>query len=127
MTCDICLVSYDTKSEWLANSASFVCKCKECGSNKVCIPCVTLIILRGSKFIAKHGEDAILEVDMDYEPKCPFCRSIMPKFIQKLYGKGTYIYDCLLAIKFYSYQKNEPEADKYRKAYLDNVGVEAPI
>jgi hypothetical protein len=93
----------------------------------VCIPCLTLILLRGCKFIEKQGESAVLEVDLDYVPKCPFCRNAMPKLFQKLYGKGTYFYDCLLAIKFHSYQKNEQEADRFRKAYFDEIGVEAPI
>jgi hypothetical protein len=125
--CDICLVVYDAKYKSFANSCEFGCQCSQYGSNKICTPCMTLILLKKCTFLAKRGDGVILELDEEYEPKCPFCRSKMPESNVQLYGFGSFMYTCILAIKFHLYLGEESQADIYRKKYLDIFGFVSPI
>jgi hypothetical protein len=124
-TCNICQVIFEDDDP-LCKSRAFACDCRE----TVCVPCITMIILGNIRFIAKKNatEDdlVVMEKSIDNPVKCPYCRKEMRSCFVELFEQG-YIYNMLLAIKFFKYLDKEDDVCEFRDKYIETLGLKCPI
>lgn len=120
--CDICKVDYKD-NDALSKTSGFLCRCV----NNVCIPCMTQICMADIKPILGNESDGImLEQDLEYKVKCPFCRKLIDPFIKKAFNNGP-LHKMFLAIKLCKFLNKTDDIKAIRNRYKLDFGYDCPI
>ncbi len=120
--CDICLNDY-RDDDVMGKTCGFLCKC----ASTICVPCVTLMCLKKVKPISGSEDGGIvMEIDTDYEVRCPFCRKKIDPVIESAFNSGP-LYDRFLTIKICKYLNKNDTIDAIRKVHKEDFGYDCPI
>jgi hypothetical protein len=114
-TCDICCVEYNDNLFLRTNP--FMCRCKY----STCVACITNIALKNLK-VTEIEEVIDIEITVDPEINCPFCRREMPQMIKSFYTSGP-LFDMILMLNACKKLGKIEEAETIQKSIDEEMSV----